>query len=68
MALTKEKLDEMQDVLIAAFDKSAEYVRTHSIDDSTNVSLVKMTNAILAIENEKRMRADYKPRATLQKD
>jgi hypothetical protein len=68
MALTKEKLDEMQDILIATFDKSAEYVKNHNIDDNTNVSLVKMTMAILAIENEKRTRMDYKPHSTLQKD
>lgn len=68
MPLTREKLDEMQDVLIAAFDESAEYVKDHNIDDSTNASLAKMTMAILAIENEKRTRAEYKPHTTLQKD
>jgi hypothetical protein len=64
MDLTNEKLAEMQAFLIKAFDYHAKYPTTQEYADIG----IKSINALLALENEKRTRAEYKPRATLQKD
>jgi hypothetical protein len=64
MELTNEKLAEMQKFLITSFDYYSKYPTSH---EYTGIS-IKSINALLAIENEKRTRAEYKPHTTLQKD
>lgn len=62
MELTNEMLDMMQKKLFSAFEATSSY------NAENRVALAKTAEIILAIETEKRTRAEYKPHTTLQKD
>jgi hypothetical protein len=54
-------LDMMQKKLFSAFEATSSY------NAENRVALAKTAEIILAIETEKRIRAEYKPRSTLDK-
>jgi hypothetical protein len=59
MALTKEQLDEMQTELLRIFKNSSKYASEYPEYGKVTVMTVQ---AILAIENERRLSDDYIPR------
>jgi hypothetical protein len=66
MALTTENLDRIQEVLLRSFEKSASNISYSSAEDRLAIS--HTAQALFALENERRLQAEYKPHKTLQKD
>jgi hypothetical protein len=74
MALTPKELDDMQSELHYAFNRSVEWANSYAARPSNvsqgeaYIAMGSTATALLAIENEQRLRAEYNPRKTLQKD
>jgi hypothetical protein len=74
MALTNEDLDKMQDELKDVFNSALIWKKDYkvrpngvSIAECCTV-MIGSAQTLVSLENEKRLREDYKPRKTLQKD
>jgi hypothetical protein len=64
MALSNEDLDQMQDYLKRIFNR-----HSPAIDSSIEITAVMESIKLsLMLENERRLRAEYKPHNSLQKD
>jgi hypothetical protein len=74
MSLTNEELDKMQQELKSVFDKAVGWKNDWKSRPSDVTSadacklIVETIQATMTVENEQRMRAEYNPRKTLQKD
>jgi hypothetical protein len=64
LALSNEDLDQMQDYLKRIFNR-----HSPALDSSSEITATMESIKIsLMLENERRLRAEYNPRQTLQKD